>query len=67
VDAGEGKLGLPSVSLESHAHSKTTLDIYAKAATPSKRRAHERIVDGLLAVFDPKVVPANPAEIAIVG
>lgn len=31
-----------------HAHSKTTLDLYAKAVTPSKRRAHERIVDGLL-------------------
>jgi integrase len=33
-----------------HAQSKTTLDLYAKAATPSKRRAHQRIVDGLLAV-----------------
>ena len=32
-----------------HAHSKTTLDINARAVTPSKRRAHERIVDGLLA------------------
>jgi integrase len=25
-----------------HSHSKTTLDIYAKAVTPSKRRAHAR-------------------------
>jgi integrase len=32
-----------------HSNSKTTLDLYAKAVTPSKRRAHERIVDGLLA------------------
>jgi hypothetical protein len=33
-----------------HLNSKTTLDIYAKAVTPSKRRADGRIVDGLLAV-----------------
>ena len=32
-----------------------TLDIYAKAVTPSKRRAHERIVDGLLAASDRNV------------
>lgn len=32
-----------------HANSKTTLDLYAKAATPSKRRAHEKIVNDLLA------------------
>ncbi|MGC1363255.1 MAG: hypothetical protein WA419_18160 [Silvibacterium sp.] len=32
-----------------HADSRTTLDLYAKAVTPSKRRAHERIVDDLLA------------------
>jgi integrase len=32
-----------------HANSKTTLDLYAKAVTPSKRRAHERIVNNLLA------------------
>ena len=31
-----------------HANSKTTLHLYAKAVTPSKRRAHERIVDQLL-------------------
>jgi integrase len=31
-----------------HANSKTTLDLYAKAVTPSKRRAHERIVNQLL-------------------
>jgi hypothetical protein len=31
-----------------YANSKTTLDLYAKAATPSKRQAHQRIVDGLL-------------------
>jgi integrase len=32
-----------------HANSKTTLDLYAKAVTPSKRLAHERIVDDLAA------------------
>ena len=32
-----------------HANSKTTLDLYAKAVTPSKRRAHEKIVNDLLA------------------
>lgn len=32
-----------------HANSKTTLDLYAKAVTPSKRRAHEKIVNELLA------------------
>jgi hypothetical protein len=32
-----------------HSSSRTTLDRYAKAATPSKRKAHERIVDDLLA------------------
>jgi integrase len=32
-----------------HSSSKTTLDLYAKAATPSKRIAHGRIVDGLVA------------------
>lgn len=32
-----------------HAQSGTTLDLYAKAVTRSKRRAHERIVDDLLA------------------
>lgn len=32
-----------------HANSRTTLDLYAKAVTPTKRRAHERIVDDLLA------------------
>ena len=31
-----------------HANSKTTLDLYAKAVTPSKRWAHERIVNQLL-------------------
>jgi integrase len=35
-----------------HSHSKTTLDTYAKAVTPWKRRAHERIVDGLMAFSD---------------
>jgi integrase len=30
------------------ANSKTTLDLHAKAVTPSKRRAHERIVNQLL-------------------
>jgi hypothetical protein len=50
-----------------HSHSKTTLDIYAKAVTPSKRRAHERIVDGLLAAADRNVGLAAQAEIAIVG
>jgi integrase len=53
-----------------HAHSKTTLDIYAKAATPSKRRAHERIVDGLIAVANQNIIPdgiAIRAEIANLG
>ena len=31
-----------------HANSSTTLNLYAKAVTLSKRRAHEKIVDGLL-------------------
>jgi len=35
-----------------HPHSKTILDTYAKAVTPSKRRAHQRIVDGLMAFSD---------------
>jgi integrase len=50
-----------------HSHSKTTLDIYAKAVTPSKRRAHERIVDGLLAATNPNVGLGGQTEIAIVG
>ena len=53
-----------------HAQSKTTLDLYAKAATPSKRRAHERIVDGLLAVGNQNTTPnsaAARAEIANCG
>jgi hypothetical protein len=50
-----------------HSHSKTTLDIYAKAVTPSKRRAHERIVDGLLAAADRNVGIAGQAEITTVG
>ena len=50
-----------------HAQSKTTLDLYAKAASPSKRRAHERIVDGLLAASDRNVVLGAQTEIAIVG
>jgi integrase len=44
-----------------HSHSKTTLDIYAKAVTPSKRRAHERIVDGLLAVANQNITPDSVA------
>lgn len=32
-----------------HANSRTTLDLYAKAVTPSKRQAHEKIVNQLLA------------------
>jgi hypothetical protein len=50
-----------------HSHSKTTLDIYAKAVTPSKRRAHERIVDGLLAASNRNVGIDGQAEIATVG
>ena len=50
-----------------HSHSKTTLDIHAKAVTPSKRRAHERIVDGLLAASDRNVGLVDQGEIAIVG
>ena len=53
-----------------HAQSKTTLDLYAKAATPSKRRAHERIVDGLLAVANHNTTPNSAAvqvELANLG
>jgi integrase len=32
-----------------HANSKTTLDLYAKVVTPAKRKAHEKIVDQLVA------------------
>ena len=31
-----------------HANSLTTMNDYAKAVTPTKRRAHQRIVEGLL-------------------
>ena len=47
-----------------HAHSKTTLDINARAVTPSKRRAHERIVDGLLAAARCNI---NPGRISRPG
>ena len=53
-----------------HAHSKTTLDHYAKAVTPSKRRAHEKIVDGLLAAAKSTSTPdgfADRAEFANLG
>jgi Phage integrase family len=50
-----------------HSHSKTTLDTYAKAVTPSKRRAHERIVDGLLAASDRNVGIDGQAEITNLG
>ena len=54
-----------------HAQSKTTLDLYAKAVTLSKRRAHEKIVDGLLdygkqSTTIPNSIPVG-AEIADVG
>jgi integrase len=32
-----------------HANSRTTLDLYAKAVTPTKRRAQQRIIDDLQA------------------
>ena len=32
-----------------HASCKSTLDLYAKAITPSKRRAHEKVVRQLVA------------------
>jgi hypothetical protein len=53
-----------------HAHSKTTLDFYAKAVTPSKRRAHERIVDGLLGASRKNATPETMnirAEMTNVG
>jgi integrase len=53
-----------------HAQSKTTLDLYTKAATPSKRRAHQRIVDGLLSVANQNTTPNGTvvgAKLAIVG
>ena len=50
-------------------HSKTTLDLYAKTATPSKR-AHQRIVDGLLSAARSTSTPdglTDRAELANVG
>jgi hypothetical protein len=41
-----------TLGLMRQSHSKTMLHTYAKAVTPSKRRAHERIVDGLMAFPD---------------
>jgi hypothetical protein len=51
------------------AHSKTTLDLYAKTATPSKR-AHQRIVDGFLSAARSTSTPdglIDRAELANVG
>jgi len=45
-----------------HANSKTTLDLYAKAVTPSKRRAHERIVNQLLAAAQRRVEGQSGSE-----
>jgi integrase len=45
-----------------HANSKTTLDLYAKAVTPSKRRAHQRIVDSLLAAQQAFVTAVGSQE-----
>ncbi len=42
-----------------HANSKTTLDLYAKAVTPSKRQAHEKIVNQLLAAQQRISEPSN--------
>ncbi len=42
-----------------HANSKTTLDLYAKAVTPSKRQADERIVNQLLAAQQRISEPSN--------
>jgi hypothetical protein len=47
--------------LSRHAGSGTTLDKYARAVTVSKRRAHEKIVDGLLAVAKPTLVSDGTA------
>lgn len=45
--------------LARHANSKTTLDLYAKAVTPSKRKAHEKIVNQLLAAQQRISEPSN--------
>ena len=53
-----------------HSHSKTTLDFYAKAVTPTKRRAHERIVDDLLGASRKNATPETldiRAEMTNVG
>lgn len=47
-----------------HANSKTTLDLYAKAVTPSKRRAQEKIVNQLLAT---QQSVSNPANLQVAG
>jgi hypothetical protein len=56
--------------LSRHAGSGTTLDKYARAVTTSKRRAHQRIVDGLVAAARSTSTPdslMDRAEIANVG
>jgi integrase len=47
-----------------HAGSGTTLDLYAKAVTPSKRRAQEKIVNQLLAA---QQSVSNPADLLYAG
>jgi hypothetical protein len=56
---------LPPINL-----TETPLDLYTRAATPSKRRAHQRIVDGLLSVANQNTTPnstAVRAELANLG
>jgi transposase-like protein len=53
-----------------HGQSKTTLGLYTRAATPSKRRAHQRVVDGLLSVANQNTTPNSivlRAELANLG
>ena len=53
-----------------HGHRRTALDIYAKAVTPSKCRAHEKTVDGLLATAKSTSTPdcfADRVEFANLG
>ena len=53
-----------------HANSLTTMNEYAKAVTPTKRRAQQRIVEGLLDANIPKPKPERPAleeQFAFVG
>ena len=40
-----------------HANSRLTLDVYAQALTPAKRKAHQKVVEMIWAGRKPEVVP----------